>query len=110
MSKRNRRIKLIVKRDRKHDAKYDPHYLNHQPHCNDRWRAIRKLNHYPASVVIGGAGEYSFWGNTIIDDSIDRMLRRDDVYSHMFENDGAWLKKRQAYLDRKKLGMNYYDN
>lgn len=98
MSNRNRRIKHELKKIRKSDQRNDPHYDYHQPHCNDRWRTIRKLDHFPADVILSQTGVYTFWATPFIDEKLEKHLR-DDPNRIPDEN---WLKERQTFLDHKQ--------
>lgn len=91
MSNRNHRIKRVTRRREKYTL---DDLTNNQPHCNDRWRALRKLSCLNAQYVICGVGQYSFWSN---------VFYADEKHPDGKNLDSLMLKKREEYLHRKGI-------
>lgn len=100
MSKRNHIIKKLIKEN--HKAMLMDSYLglDYQPHCNDRWRAIRKLNGYPESMELFLTGLNTYWSSILID---PRMEKLDLDKDPNVIPDDYWLNKRLAWLKRKGI-------
>lgn len=92
MSHCNTRIKSDIHRA---DKYYEGDLSNDwQPHCNDRWRALRRSLGLNAQYTICGTGVYSFWGNFYVED---------EKHPRGYAVDDILLARRQAYLQRKGL-------
>lgn len=89
MSRRNNHIKQVARRHEKYTLN---DLSNNQPHCNDRWRALRKVYGLNAQYVICGLGKYSFWGN---------LFYADEKHPNGKDLSNTMLTRREQYLIRK---------
>ena len=77
MSKQYPRYKKIV--HRMHEKTYGYENISRQPHCNDRWRQLRKLYGLNPQYYLAGEGQNTIWMNAFEEEKnilVDQIVIR----------------------------------
>lgn len=90
MSKQYSRYKKIV--HRMHEKTYDYENISRQPHCNDRWRQLRKLYGLNPQYYLDGEGQNTIWMNA---------FEEDEKHPRGLDCDQTLRDNRSSYCKRK---------
>ena len=90
MSKQYSRYKKIV--HRMHEKTYGYENISRQPHCNDRWRQLRKLYGLNPQYYLAGEGQNTIWMNA---------FEEDEKHPRGLDCDQTLRDNRSSYWKRK---------
>lgn len=90
MSKQYSRYKKIV--HRMHEKTYGYENISRKPHCNDRWRQLRKLYGLNPQYYLAGEGQNTIWMNA---------FEEDEKHPRGLDCDQTLRDNRSSYCKRK---------
>ena len=91
MGKQYSRCKKII--HRMHEKTYGYDNINRQPHRNDRWRQLRKLDGLNPQYYLAGVGQNTIWMNAFEED--EKHPRGLDCNQTLRDNRSIYCKRKE---------------